>query len=82
MNDCVWCFIFCECNSKCERYLSANCQEGSEFLRQYEKEIDEAIEPVKKKYQEKFAANSTQTTPEIQPTLFSKEEMESCQIRE
>ena len=50
MNDCIWSFIFCECEHKCEKYLSANLEKGREMLDAYEKDIAEVIEPVKFKW--------------------------------
>ena len=54
MNDCVWSFIFCEgkCDN-CPHYISANGAEGSGLLKQYEYEVQEALEPLRKKWEEK-----------------------------
>lgn len=54
MNYCVWAFIFCECEYKCDRYLSANCEEGYKIIEEYDKEVNEVVEPIRKKYQERF----------------------------
>jgi hypothetical protein len=54
MNDCVWCFMFCDCERKCDKYLSANSPEGEKLIMDYQKDIDVALEPVKQKWQETF----------------------------
>jgi len=51
MCDCVWCFICCGCNGTCDKYISVNEEQGKEILTNYTKEVDEALEPLKLKYQ-------------------------------
>lgn len=56
MNDCIWSWIMiCECeNGRCDRYLSVNSQEGNEIKNQYDKDVQEALVPVREKYKERF----------------------------
>lgn len=57
MNDCIFCFMgICpiECNGHCEKYASINCgsQEVEDIFNAYQKDIDEVIEVVRKKYRD------------------------------
>jgi hypothetical protein len=52
MNDCVWGMMFCYCELKCDKYLSANCEKGQEVLTNYQNDIDKALKPVKLRWQE------------------------------
>ncbi len=60
MNDCVWAYIVgCsdEIGCKCCGYRSMNSDNGEEIMEAYEKDIEEAIKPVKVKWQEYFESN-------------------------
>ena len=53
MNDCLWgramvCGV--ESCDKCEKYLSMNSFEGRTLLRNYEEDVNDAIDPVKRKW--------------------------------
>jgi hypothetical protein len=55
LNDCVWVFIFCgsDCQ-QCDKYLSANSEEGERMLLQYQKEISAVTKPVIDKWRVKW----------------------------
>jgi hypothetical protein len=58
MNDCVVVWLGgCEgCkNGKCEKYLSANSEEGSSLLEEYQAEVEEAIKSIMEKYKARLA---------------------------
>jgi len=52
MNDCIWCLIFCDCELKCDKYLSINSPKGEEIMTSYQNDIDKALKPVKLRWQE------------------------------
>lgn len=55
MNDCVWGFIFCEGNcGDCQKYISANSNNGEMMLKKYDAEVEEALEPLINKYKDEF----------------------------
>lgn len=59
MNDCFWCFICrLSCASKgcykCSKYISVNSDEGAKLLQQYGQEVEEALQPVREKWEEKM----------------------------
>ena len=50
MNDCIWVYIVrCEEGCKCCGYRSMDSKEGIEIMEAYEKDIQEAIKPIKEK---------------------------------
>ncbi len=54
MNDCIWCWIgVCrEYNcDQCKKYLCANSDGGSALTKIYQEDVDEALKPVRVKYQ-------------------------------
>ena len=55
MNDCFWCCTqVCEgedCDS-CAKYLSMNSDEGCEACSVYEKDVAEALVPLRAKYKQ------------------------------
>ena len=55
MNDCIW-FMFdiCDCDGQCLNYLSINSNEGQKMHNEYQKDIDEALIPVREKFKEKY----------------------------
>ena len=57
MNDCLWFRMgFCidhpghPCGDGCKRYMSMNCAEGRILLRNYKIDVEDALEPVKRKW--------------------------------
>ena len=54
MNDCIWGFIFCECEGICKKYLSANTGRGLKIYEQHRSEVEEALKPVIEKRKEEF----------------------------
>lgn len=53
MNDCIWSWIVGCVNCRCNKYISANSEKGSEILEQYELDVEKAIEPVKQDFLKK-----------------------------
>lgn len=54
MNDCLWAFMcgVCDCEgcNRCEDYISVNSDRGRELLENYQREVDEALQPVYAKW--------------------------------
>lgn len=58
MNDCIWAYIVrCEEGCKCCGYRSMNSEQGAKIMEAYEKDIEEAIKPIKVKWQKHFESN-------------------------
>jgi F0F1-type ATP synthase membrane subunit b/b' len=53
MNDCIFIWFGgcdgCEMG-KCDKYLSANSEEGSRLLEEYQAEVEEVLKPIKEKF--------------------------------
>jgi len=53
MNDCFL-FMICACEGDgcegCKKYLSLNSDRGQELSDQYDKDVEEALKPVRVKY--------------------------------
>lgn len=54
MNDCLWYRMgICDqdiCPRYCERYMSMNSFEGGTLLRNYKEDVNDALDPVKRKW--------------------------------
>lgn len=60
MNDCIWYWIdVCESHScrECRDYISANCDLGEQMINAYRRDVDAALEPVRKEWARKKGAN-------------------------
>lgn len=54
MNDCLWAFMCdacsCEHCNGCKDYISVNSEKGRDLLDKYQKDVEEALQPVYEKW--------------------------------
>ena len=56
MSDCFWCFTFCEAENcrDCLHYISVNTDAGEQMLEAYQRDVDEALKPVRDEWARKM----------------------------
>ena len=59
MNDCIWSF-FCVCEGvgcrECKDYISVNCDLGNQMYEAYQRDVEEALKPVREEWAKKRGA--------------------------
>lgn len=57
MDDCIW-FWTCVCDANkchdCKEYISVNCKLGDQMRKAYERDVEEALKPVREEWARKM----------------------------